>query len=82
MLSSPRRLIQPVQHDRLDWACRRGSQDSQPLRIIRVGVVDKDFVAVQLEHVRRQKYALREPLAPIEIDDESHELPPSVASTE
>ena len=54
-------------------AGRRRTQDPQALGIVGVGVIVQRLIPAQLENFGREKDALRVPLAPIQLDDESHE---------
>jgi hypothetical protein len=56
--------------DGLNGARRSGAQHVLALSFVRLGVVPKRFLAVQLEHARRKETALRVGLTSIEVDDE------------
>jgi hypothetical protein len=75
-LVQPLRPVQPLHRDRLHRAGRRGPQDPQALGVVGVEVVEERLLPVQLENGGREKDALRVPLAPIQVDDDSHEPSP------
>src|ERR1700761_3917307 len=61
-----------VHDDRLYRARRRRSQHPQTLTVVRVGVVGQRLVAAELEHIRRQRYAVRVAQATVQVDNDSH----------
>jgi hypothetical protein len=58
--------------DRLHRAGGSGSQNSLALRIIGIWVIHERLFATELEHIRRERDALRVSEAPIQVDDNSH----------
>src|SRR6516165_11731748 len=51
--------VELVHDDRLHRTGRRGSEYPQPLGVIRVGVVAQGLFAAELEHLRRERHAVR-----------------------
>jgi len=72
VLDARDRLVQLLHQDGLHRAGRR-TQDPQALGILGVGIIVQRLIPAQLENFGREKDALRVPLAPIQLDDESHE---------
>lgn len=66
------RLVGPVDKDRLDRAGGRGLLDPVTLRLVEARREQQRFVPVEGEDVRGEEDALRESLAPVEIDDKPH----------
>jgi hypothetical protein len=67
--------VQLVHDDCLYRARRRGSQNSQTLCIIRVGIEHERLFTAELEDIRRERDALCVAQALIQVNDNSHILP-------